>query len=90
MWPTGVDGGGSVPGMALHCAARLVLVPVGAAPDGAIYVGDKKAGDFMHRRVFEPGLTLPWDELTRHATGEPLSSWIARQPFGKRQRFDHL
>ena len=39
MWPTGVDGGGSVPGMALHCAARLVLVPVGAALDGAAGTG---------------------------------------------------
>jgi hypothetical protein len=22
--------------------------------------------------VFDPGRTLPWNELTRHATGEPL------------------
>ena len=44
MWPTGVDGGGSVPSMALHCAATLVLVPVGTVPDdaagsGAVVVG---------------------------------------------------
>lgn len=30
---------GSVPGMALHCAATLVLVPVGTAPDDAAGVG---------------------------------------------------
>ena len=42
-------------------------------PAGAIYVGNPAAGAFMKQRVFEPGLTLKWDALTRHATGEPLS-----------------
>jgi peptidyl-dipeptidase A len=27
----------------------------------------------MRKRVFEPGKTLSWKDLTRHATGEPLS-----------------
>ena len=38
------------------------------------YVGDKKAGEFMRERVFLPGLSLPWNELTRHATGEELNA----------------
>ena len=54
-----------------HALVRTVLP--GTKPDGAIYVGNKAAGQFMKRRVFEPGLTLKWDDLTRHATGEPLS-----------------
>jgi peptidyl-dipeptidase A len=45
----------------------------GTKPDGAIYIGNKAAGDFMRQRVFEPGLTLKWDALTEHATGEPLN-----------------
>jgi len=41
---------------------------------GAVYVGKPAAGEFMRRRVFEPGLTLPWNDLVRRATGEPLSA----------------
>ncbi len=33
-----------MPGMALHCAATLVLVPVGTAPDDAAGVGAVVAG----------------------------------------------
>lgn len=45
----------------------------GASPQDAIYVGNKQVGDFMRQRVFAPGRTLPWNELTRHATGEALN-----------------
>ena len=54
-----------------HALVRTVLP--GIKPAGAIYVGNKAAGQFMKRQVFEPGLTLKWDDLTRHATGEPLN-----------------
>jgi peptidyl-dipeptidase A len=54
-----------------HALVRAVLP--GTKPDGAIYIGNKAAGDFMRQRVFEPGLTLKWDALTEHATGEPLN-----------------
>jgi peptidyl-dipeptidase A len=54
-----------------HALVREVLP--GKNPDGAIYVGDKAAGRFMKQRVFERGLTLNWNELTRYATGKPLS-----------------
>lgn len=43
-------------------------------PVGAIYVGNKKAGEFMRNRVFAPGLTMDWNELTRYATGEELNA----------------
>lgn len=49
-------------------------VLAGADPRGAHYAGRKEVGDFMIRRVFAPGRTLPWNELTRHATGATLNA----------------
>lgn len=45
----------------------------GAQPDGVVYVGNKKVGEFMQKRVFDPGRTLSWNELARHATGADLT-----------------
>lgn len=45
----------------------------GAAPNTVIYVGDKRAGDFMKKKVFEPGRTLDWKGLTKYATGQELN-----------------
>jgi peptidyl-dipeptidase A len=42
-------------------------------PKATIYVGEKKVGEFMKKKVFEPGRTLTWRELTKHATGEELN-----------------
>jgi peptidyl-dipeptidase A len=44
-----------------------------ADPNTVIYAGDKAVGEFMKKRVFEPGRSLSWNELTRHATGETLN-----------------
>jgi peptidyl-dipeptidase A len=55
-----------------HALIRSILP--GTDPAGAIYVGNKKAGDFIRARVFAPGLTLNWNELTRYATGEELNA----------------
>ena len=46
----------------------------GADPDTVIYVNNPAVGDFMKKRVFEPGRTLSWDELTKHATGDNLNA----------------
>jgi peptidyl-dipeptidase A len=54
-----------------HALIRAVLP--GTKPAGAIYVGNKAAGEFMKQRVFAPGLSVKWNALTEHATGEPLS-----------------
>jgi peptidyl-dipeptidase A len=54
-----------------HAIARDVFG--GADPNTVIYAGSRAVGDFMRKRVFEPGRTLSWDELTRHATGAPLT-----------------
>lgn len=55
-----------------HALVRSVLP--GKKPAGAIYVGNKKAGDFLRNRVCAPGLTMDWNELTRYATGEELNA----------------
>ena len=55
-----------------HAIARDVYK--GADPDTVIYAGNKEVGDFMRKRVFAPGKTLSWNELTKHATGEPLKA----------------
>jgi peptidyl-dipeptidase A len=44
-----------------------------AEPRSVIYIGDKKVGDFMQNKVFEPGRSLDWKGLTKHATGEDLN-----------------
>jgi len=44
-----------------------------AAPNTVLYIGDKAVGEFMKKKVFEPGRTLDWRGLTRFATGEDLS-----------------
>ena len=54
-----------------HALVRQVLP--GTKPSAAEYVGKATAGEWLRQRVFLPGLTLNWNELTRHATGEPLN-----------------
>jgi peptidyl-dipeptidase A len=55
-----------------HALVRSVLP--GKSPAGVIYVGNKKAGEFVRTRVFAPGLTLNWNELTHYATDEELNA----------------
>jgi len=52
--------------------AREVLKAEDAA--GAFYVKNAEVGEFMRERVFAPGRSLSWNELARHATGEPLGA----------------
>ena len=54
-----------------HAIAREVYK--GAAPAGVVYVANKDVGKFMRQKVFDPGRTLSWNELTRFATGSDLS-----------------
>jgi len=54
-----------------HTIARDVLA--GADPATAVYVGNKAVGRYMIERVYAPGRTLDWNQLTKHATGEALS-----------------
>jgi len=43
-----------------------------AWPAGVI--GNKAFGQFMRERVFRPGRTVDWQQLSRQATGEPLGA----------------
>jgi peptidyl-dipeptidase A len=66
---------------------RVVRAAAPAAPapgpiSAAIYTGNKAAGKFMKERVFGPGNTMPWNELTRHATGEDLSPTALAEDIG--------
>ncbi|MBI2808125.1 MAG: M2 family metallopeptidase [Planctomycetes bacterium] len=54
-----------------HAIARKVYK--GANPNTVVYVGNKAVGAFMRQYVFDPGRTLSWNALTRHATGADLS-----------------
>ena len=55
-----------------HTIAKEVYA--GATPSGVLYIGDKKVGDFMKAKVFAPGRTLTWKELTKFATGADLNA----------------
>ncbi len=63
-----------------HAIARDVYH--GADPRTVVYVGNKAVGDFMRQRVFEPGRSLTWQELTKHATGEELNPRAFAADFG--------
>jgi peptidyl-dipeptidase A len=54
-----------------HAIAREVYQ--GASPETVVYVGNPAVGRFMQTQVFDPGRTLGWNDLTRHATGAALS-----------------
>jgi peptidyl-dipeptidase A len=55
-----------------HAMAKEVFK--GADADGVIYAEVKGVGDFMKKKVFEPGRTLSWNDLTKFATGETLNA----------------
>jgi peptidyl-dipeptidase A len=50
-------------------------------PATVVYVNNKKVGDFMRKKVFEPGRTLTWNALTKHATGETLNAKAFAEDF---------
>ncbi len=54
-----------------HAIAKKVYG--GANPNDVTYVGNPEVGRFMDEFVFNPGRTLSWNALTRHATGADLS-----------------
>jgi peptidyl-dipeptidase A len=54
----------------------------GADPVAVIYVGEPKVGQFMKKRVYEPGRTLDWRGLTKFATGAELSPRAFAADFG--------
>jgi peptidyl-dipeptidase A len=55
-----------------HAIAKEVFK--GADPDTVVYAGEKGVGDFMRKKVFEPGRSVSWNELAKSATGEELNA----------------
>ncbi|HEX2476285.1 MAG TPA: M2 family metallopeptidase [Lacipirellulaceae bacterium] len=51
----------------------------------AFYVENSAVGRFMTEKVFAPGRSLSWNELTRHATGEPLSAQAFAEEFAEKE-----
>jgi len=51
-------------------------------PAQAFYTDNKQVGEFMKTRVFAPGRSLSWNELTKHATGEELNPAAFAAEFG--------
>jgi peptidyl-dipeptidase A len=64
----------------LHHAISRELY-AGADPNTVVYVNNKKVGDFMRKKVFQPGRTKSWDDLTEFATGEKLSAKTFAEDF---------
>ena len=62
-----------------HAIAREVFK--GGDPNEVVYAGEKAVGDFMKKKVFEPGRTLSWNELTKFATGEELNAKAFAEDF---------
>ncbi len=66
----------------LHDAiARELKLP--GEPATAIYTRDPRVGEFMQKKVFDPGAFLPWNKLTKHATGEELNAKAFAKEFGE-------
>jgi peptidyl-dipeptidase A len=48
------------------------------------FVNKPAVGDFLKSRFFAPGASLRWDDMMKHATGEPLSArFFAAECVGK-------
>jgi peptidyl-dipeptidase A len=47
------------------------------------YVNQSKVGDFMRKKVFEPGAIYGWNDMIKRAAGEPLTSKFFVEQFVK-------
>ncbi|MGE3809070.1 MAG: M2 family metallopeptidase, partial [Gemmataceae bacterium] len=55
-----------------HAIAKEVYE--GADPGTVIYFNNEKVGKFLKDKVFAPGKKMKWNDLTKFATGAPLSA----------------
>jgi peptidyl-dipeptidase A len=55
-----------------HAIAREVYQ--NADPNTVIYAGNPAVGAFLKKKLFDPGRSLSWDELTEFATGSKLNA----------------
>jgi peptidyl-dipeptidase A len=47
------------------------------------YVGQRKVGEFLNSKVFEPAALYYWNDMIKRATGEPLTPKYFVQQFVK-------
>jgi peptidyl-dipeptidase A len=47
------------------------------------YVNQSKVGDFLRKKVFEPGALYSWNDMIKRAAGEPLTSKFFVEQFVK-------
>jgi peptidyl-dipeptidase A len=54
-----------------HCLVHSVMNK--QSDQGVSYVGDKRAGEYLRKKVLAPGALYQWNEMITRATGEPLT-----------------
>ena len=64
---------GDLFGCQVHCYLATKVLGL-SDPVHTGFVDRKEVGAYLRSRVFGPGKTLTWEELTRAATGEPLTA----------------
>ncbi len=55
-----------------HHMAKTALG--GACAEQLSYFGERRVGEYLQREIFDRGNTMPWNELTKTITGEPLNA----------------
>jgi len=66
----------------LHHRLTAKVLKVKAGQDVS-YVGQKKAGQFLKKKVFEAGDLYPWNRMIERATGESLTARYFAEQFVK-------
>lgn len=64
-----------------HTIAQKVLK---TPPGKALFVGEPKVGEYMKQYVLGPGASMPWNELTRFATGAELNATAFAEDFRRK------
>jgi peptidyl-dipeptidase A len=60
--------------LAAQLRAVLVKLAKHRGPINTLNYANKEFGNFFKEKVFKPGMSLPWPEFVREATGEPLTA----------------
>ncbi len=53
-----------------HIVHKVLMLE---SDEGVSYVGDKRVGDYLRRKVLRPGALYHWNEMITRATGEPVT-----------------
>ncbi|MFZ2148652.1 MAG: M2 family metallopeptidase [Sedimentisphaerales bacterium] len=53
-----------------HIVHKVLML---GTDEGIGYVGDRRVGDYLRKKVLQPGALYHWNEMIMRATGEPLT-----------------